>query len=73
MKLLPSFAVLASSLVFLAGQASATTLTFEDLAEGAVLSNQYAALGVVFSANPLNGAGISTSGLGRRRATGRRP
>jgi hypothetical protein len=40
---------------FVANQAQAVTLTFEDLAEGATLSNQYAALGVTFSPNAFSG------------------
>lgn len=38
------------------------TITFEDLAVGATLSNQYAALGVTFSGNAFSGMGSSTSG-----------
>ena len=53
MKLKTTFAVLASGLVLAASQASATTLTFEDLAEGVTLSNQYAALGAIFTPNAL--------------------
>lgn len=44
-----TFAAAAAGLLLAAGQASAVTITFDDLAEGAVLSNQYA--GVTFSAN----------------------
>lgn len=62
MKLKASFALLASSLVLAASQASATTLTFEDLVAGVKLSNQYAALGAVFSANAFTGPGTSSSG-----------
>lgn len=40
----------------------AATLTFEDLAAGTVLSDQYAAQGVSFSANLFSGPGTSTSG-----------
>lgn len=42
--------------------ANAVTITFEDLAEGAVLSNQYAAQGVTFVANAFTGPGSSSSG-----------
>ena len=62
MKLKASFALVASSLVLAASQASATTLTFENLAAGTTLSNQYAALGATFSANAFTGPGTSTSG-----------
>ena len=55
MKPKASFAVLASGLVLAAGQASAVTITFENLAAGTTLSNQYA--GVTFSANAFTGAG----------------
>ena len=60
MKLKTTFAVLASGLVLAASQASATTLTFEDLADGATLSTQYAALGAVFTPNAFSGAGGPT-------------
>jgi PEP-CTERM motif len=46
---------IACGVLLAASQASATTITFEDLAEGATLSNQYAALGVVFSPNAFSG------------------
>jgi hypothetical protein len=62
MKQKATFAVLASGLLLAAAQASATTLTFEDLAAGTILSNQYAALGATFSANAFSGTGTSTSG-----------
>lgn len=45
-----------------ASPAWAVTITFEDLAVGASLSNQYAVQGVTFSGNPFSGAGSSTSG-----------
>ncbi len=54
------FIALASALALAAGQASATTLTFEDLAEGTTLSNQYAAQGAIFSPNGFAGAGGPT-------------
>jgi hypothetical protein len=53
---------LAAGLALACAQASATTLTFEDLAAGTVLSNQYAALGATFSPNAFTGPGTSTSG-----------
>ena len=54
----PKSAAFAAALVLAAAQASAaTTITFENLAEGATLSNQYAALGVLFSPNAFSGAG----------------
>jgi hypothetical protein len=56
MKLKPSAIALVSAIVW-ASSAQATTLTFEDLAEGATLSNQYAAQGAVFSPNAFSGAG----------------
>lgn len=37
--------------------AGATTLSFDELAAGSTLSNQYAALGVTFSPNAFSGAG----------------
>jgi hypothetical protein len=51
---------LAAGLALGAAQAGATTLNFEDLAEGATLSNQYAGLGVVFSPNAFSGPGGPT-------------
>jgi hypothetical protein len=57
-----SLAMLATGLLLAASQASAVTLTFENLAAGTVLSNQYAALGAIFSANAFSGPGTSTSG-----------
>jgi PEP-CTERM motif len=53
--------VWAASLL-LATQASAVTLTFDDLAAGAVLSTQYSALGATFTPNFFSGPGSSTSG-----------
>ena len=55
--------LLAMSVLGLAAatSASAVTINFENLAEGATLSNQYAAQGVTFSADPFSGAGSSTS------------
>jgi PEP-CTERM motif len=48
--------------VLVAAQASAVTLTFEDLAAGAVLSTQYSMLGVTFSPDFFSGPGSSSSG-----------
>lgn len=45
----------AVGLLLAAGQASAATITFEGLAEGDTLSNQYAAIGALFSANAFSG------------------
>lgn len=56
----PIQAAIAASLFLAAVQASAVTLTFDDLAEGATLSNQYAALGAVFSPNAFSGSGGPT-------------
>ncbi len=53
----------AAALLLSVGQAGAATIDFEDLAEGTVLSNQYAGLGVVFSPNAFAGAGRSSSGM----------
>jgi hypothetical protein len=54
------FAAAAAGLLLAAGQASAVTITFEDLTVGTTLSTQYA--GVTFSANAFTGPGTSTSG-----------
>jgi hypothetical protein len=56
-----SKALVASGLLMAAAQASAVTLTFETLAVGAVLSNQYAAQGAVFSANAFSGANSNST------------
>ena len=50
-------AAIAAGLCFVAAQASAVTITFDDLAEGTTLSNQYAALGATFVPNAFSGAG----------------
>jgi hypothetical protein len=56
-------AVLAALCAITAPVAQAFTITFEDLAVGAVLSNQYAAtLGVTFTPNTFTGPGSSSSG-----------
>ena len=54
-------AALAATLL-LASQAQAVTITFDDLAAGTTLANQYASQGVTFSANAFTGAGSSGSG-----------
>jgi hypothetical protein len=56
-----SISAAACALVLCATQASAVTITFEDLAEGATLSNQYAGLGVVFSPNAFAGANTNST------------
>jgi hypothetical protein len=56
-----STCAVACGLLLAASQASAATITFEDLAEGATLSNQYAALGVIFSPNAFSGANNNTT------------
>jgi hypothetical protein len=56
-------------LVALPAQA-ATTLTFDDLAEGVSLSNQYAALGVLFSANAFAGSNANSTPEGWASNTG---
>jgi hypothetical protein len=48
--------------VMAASPARTETITFEELAVGSVLSDQYDALGVVFSGSPFSGPGTSTSG-----------
>jgi hypothetical protein len=55
-----AFAAAAAGLLLAAGQASAVTITFEDLTEGVTLSNQYAGLGAIFSPNAFSGAGGPT-------------
>ena len=64
MKFVLNSLTLAATLALLcAGPARAdTTLTFEDLVEGVLLSTQYSALGVTFSANAFSGPGSSSSG-----------
>lgn len=52
----------AAALLLAATQASAVTITFEDLAVGTTLGSQYASLGVVFSGSPLTGTSGSSSG-----------
>jgi hypothetical protein len=48
--------MVAAGLLVAATQVCATIITFEDLAEGATLSGQYAGLGVLFSPNAFSGA-----------------
>jgi PEP-CTERM motif len=55
-------AVIACAMMVPATQAIATTINFEDLVVGATLSNQYAGIGAIFSANAFSGPGTSTSG-----------
>ena len=54
-------ATLAMGLSLAAAQAGAVTISFDDLAAGTILSNQYAAQGAIFSANAFSGAGSSSS------------
>lgn len=44
--------------------AHATTITFDDLASGTILSNQYAGLGVTFSANAFTGSNSNSTSQG---------
>jgi hypothetical protein len=60
----------AAGLLCAATQASAVTLTFDDLVEGATLSNQYAGLGVVFSPNAFSGANSNSTSQGWATNTG---
>lgn len=54
--------LIAATALFAVTQASAqTTINFDNLAAGSILSNQYASQGVVFSANAFSGAGSSSS------------
>ena len=62
-------AVLASALL-VAAPATAATITFEDLAEGATLSNQYAGLGVLFSPNAFTGSNSNSTAEGWATNTG---
>lgn len=55
MKYTTSLISIAAAMLVAASQAAAVTLDFEDLAEGVSLSDQYAGLGVVFSANAFSG------------------
>ena len=50
-------AVFAASLLLGAAQAGAGNITFDDLAEGTTLSNQYAGLGAIFAPNAFSGPG----------------
>ena len=56
------WATLAAGLSLAAAQASAVTLTFNELAAGTLLANQYVALGAVFTPNAFSGPGGSASG-----------
>ena len=53
-------ALAAAALAFVQ-QAGADTITFDELAAGTILSNQYASLGVTFSPDAFSGAGSSSS------------
>ena len=55
-------AAIACAMILPATQASAVTINFDNLAVGTILSNQYAGLGAIFSANAFSGPGTSTSG-----------
>jgi PEP-CTERM motif len=61
MTLKTSIVATAAGLLLAATQASAVTITFEELADGATLSNQYAALGVLFSPNAFSGANTNST------------
>lgn len=50
------FALLGAGLL-LAAAASAQTIDFDELAVGETLADQYAAMGIVFSANAFSGPG----------------
>lgn len=52
--------------------AQSTLINFDNLAEGTILSNQYASLGVTFTPNAFSGAGSSTSGASWATNTGMR-
>jgi hypothetical protein len=65
-----SLSAAACALMLCATQASAVTITFEDLVEGATLSNQYAGLGVVFSPNAFTGANSNSTPEGWATNTG---
>ncbi len=56
-----SSVAIACGVLLAAAQANAATITFEDLASGATLSNQYAALGVIFSPNAFSGANTNST------------
>jgi hypothetical protein len=59
-----------ASTLLAAAPASAATITFEDLAEGATLSNQYIGLGVVFSPNAFSGSNTNSTTQGWATNTG---
>ena len=62
MKTAYKLAAIAGAMMVPALHANAATITFENLAVGTTLSNQYAALGAIFAPNAFSGAGTSTSG-----------
>jgi len=49
--------------VLLASNASALTITFDELTPGVTLNSQYASVGVLFSPNAFSGSGSSSSGV----------
>jgi hypothetical protein len=57
-------ALTAAALTIIASPVGAVTITFDEpgTVPGSVITNQYAALGAVFSANAFSGPGSSTSG-----------
>ncbi len=72
MKFAPRLAKATSAALLLAATATAqaATITFEDLAEGATLSNQYAGLGVLFSPNAFSGSNSNSTAEGWATNTG---
>lgn len=57
-----SAVTLGVGLLLAGARAQAVTIDFDDLTAGTTLSNQYAGIGAVFTANAFSGAGTSTSG-----------
>jgi hypothetical protein len=55
---------LAATAALAALPAQAVTINFDDLADGDVLSTQYASLGVTFSANAFSGANSNSTAVG---------
>jgi PEP-CTERM motif len=55
-----SICALACGLFFAASQASAVTITFDELTSGVTLANQYAGLGAIFSPNAFSGTNPRT-------------
>jgi hypothetical protein len=56
-------AALLGGVLLLASNASAATITFDELTPGVTLSSQYASQGVLFSPNAFSGSGSSSSGV----------